>query len=928
MRERKSQIDDLLNSLQERAKELECFYAVQDVLAAGDQSIETICRQLVEVIPPGWQHPEICQVRILIGNASYASPGFVETPWAISADVVLQEKVVGFVAVQYAVEVEEAIDSVFLPEEHRLLQAIADRLGDYLRHRRDRQLFEIWGTPPEQIPKHERSDWQIALDAISRSSPDLHRNLARKMLNYLCWSGVKEAEPLLKSFHPEKLHFESEEYHGDWNTPREGHGFGISPFLGPRVFNVAAKHLDGDQILNLIQGWVREDKQSFLIQLVNPNLPTSVVADLLRRHHQMAQSPDFFPIVRTRGILVSLIRRFLSEEKSYIDIAKKLISIDDFHELLKSTIHSPESHGRLGGKAAGLHLACQIVRYASKECEVLRGIRTPKTWFITSDVLFHFVHHCDFDDLVDHKYKPVQQVRMEYAAISQAFKSVPFPAGIARGLSMALDDFGNRPIIVRSSSLLEDSVGAAFSGKYRSLFLANQGSKRRRLEALTDAVAEVYASTFGPDPIEYRSDRNLLDYNEEMGILIQEVVGRRVGKYFLPAYAGVAFGRNDFRWSPRIRREDGLIRIVPGLGTRAVDRTSNDYPILLSPGQPELRPNATPREMFHYSPREIDVLDLESEKFQTYPIEKFLSDINFDYPNLDQVFSLYQHNHIKAIGVAGINPQTDKPIATFNGLISQTRFVERIKVLLATLEESLGFAVDIEFASDGETLYLLQCRAQCSTEEGPPVTIPADISSDRILFTARRHVPNAYVPDLHYVVYVDPGSYSQLAERAQMLEVAQVISQLNQLLPKRRFILMGPGRWGSRGDIKLGVSVDYSGINNTAMLIEIARAKGNYMPELSFGTHFFQDLVEARIHYLPLYPDEDDTIFNDAFLNESPNLLPILLPDYEHLVGTVRVINVTAATRGYVLRVAMNAEESRAVAFFSKLDPDEKKADL
>ena len=89
-----------------------------------------------------------------------------------------------------------------------------------------------------------------------------------------------------------------------------------------------------------------------------------------------------------------------------------------------------------------------------------------------------------------------------------------------KGLSVALDDFEERPLIVRSSSLLEDRIGAAFSGKYKSVFVANQGSKQKRLDALLDAIAEVYASTFGPDPIEYRSERGLIDFGEEMGIMI------------------------------------------------------------------------------------------------------------------------------------------------------------------------------------------------------------------------------------------------------------------------------------------------------------------------------------------------------------------------------------------------------------------------
>ena len=96
-----------------------------------------------------------------------------------------------------------------------------------------------------------------------------------------------------------------------------------------------------------------------------------------------------------------------------------------------------------------------------------------------------------------------------------------------------------------------------------------------------------------------------------------------------------------------------------------------------------------------------------------------------------------------------------------------------------------------------------------------------------------------------------------------MRDVGRAVGRLNKLLPKRQFILIGPGRWGSRGDIKLGVPVTYSDINNSAMLIEVARQKGNYLPDLSFGTHFFQDLVEASIRYLPLYPDDPEIAFQE-----------------------------------------------------------------
>ncbi len=129
---------------------------------------------------------------------------------------------------------------------------------------------------------------------------------------------------------------------------------------------------------------------------------------------------------------------------------------------------------------------------------------------------------------------------------------------------------------------------------------------------------------------------------------------------------------------------------------------------------------------------------------------------------------------------------------------------------------------------------------------------------------------------------------------------------------------MGPGRWGSRGDIKLGVSITYSDINRTAVLIEIARRSGGYTPDLSFGTHFFQDLVEGEIRYLPLYPDDEGIVFNDRFLSGSPNILADLLPEYAHLAGAVKLIDVPRATGGKVLRVLMNAELNEAIGILAE----------
>ena len=520
-------------------------------------------------------------------------------------------------------------------------------------------------------------------------------------------------------------------------------------------------------------------------------------------------------------------------------------------------------------------------------------------------------------DVYDRKYREIELIRQDYPYLVQAFKATAFPSDVTNALAAALDDFGDRPIIVRSSSLLEDRTGSAFSGKYKSLFLGNQGTKRERLAALQDAIAEVYASVFSPDPIEYRAERGLLDVHEEMGVMIQEVVGTRVGPYFFPAYSGVAYSHNEFRWSSRIRREDGLVRLVPGLGTRAVDRLSDDYPVLVSPGQPGLRVNATPEEIVRYSPTKIDVINLEKNGFETADVHDLLRRYGDRYPAVQELVVDVQDELARRPVGRMLDFAHGQYAVTFDGLITRTPFVPQIRTLLAVLQERIGVPVDIEFASDGKNLYLLQCRAQGHGPEAGPTPIPHDLSKSRVLFTARRYVSNGRVPDITHIVYVDETAYHALPTKRHMHEVGETVGRLNRLLPKRQFILMGPGRWGSRGDITLGVSVTYSQINNTSVLIEIARQKGNYVPDLSFGTHFFQDLVETGIRYLPLYPDDEDVHFDERFFRNAHNMLTELLPDAAHLADTVRVIDVGRETGGNVLRILMNADVDEAVGLFS-----------
>ena len=619
-------------------------------------------------------------------------------------------------------------------------------------------------------------------------------------------------------------------------------------------------HLTSEQILVNIQKWIQEDRLSFLVPVINRNLPLAQVVDAVRRYHRIAAEGIELPAASKRGVLVSLIQRFLSDQPEFIHTAVEHLGIDDFTEILDHVVFSPESLGRLGGKSAGLYLAKHILKRSVESLSHFGEIKVPKTWYITSDVLLSFLTHNNLNEVVEQKYKDIDQVRLEYPHIIQTFKKARFPSGIIQGLSMVLDDFKDKPIIVRSSSLLEDRIGASFSGKYKSLFLANQGSKQERLEALKEAIAEIYASIYGPDPIGYRAERGLLDFAEEMGIMIQEVVGTRVGDYFLPSFAGVAFSRNEFRWSPRIKREDGLLRLVLGLGTRAVDRTSDDYPVLIAPRQVDLRVNVTADEVVRYAPKRVDVINLKTNSFETIEIKELLKKRGEDIPAVDKIVSVYDGQCLRKPLGRSVDFEKDDLVVTFDGLVSETSFIPQLRRGHAALGRKAPVAGGHRIRL-GRTEFLSPPVPATELHGGrrprPHSQGPAGRQS--IVFLANRFISNGSVPDITHIVYVDPESYDGLSSQADLLAVGRAVGRLNKLLPRRRFILMGPGRWGSRGDIRLGVKVSYSDISNTAVLVEIARKKGNILPDLSFGTHFFQDLVEAEIRYLPLYPDEHGT---------------------------------------------------------------------
>ncbi|MBI9105430.1 MAG: nucleotidyltransferase domain-containing protein [Spirochaetales bacterium] len=912
---------DLLQSLNERAKELQCLYKVKEIVNKDQQKIKEVLPKLIEIIPMGWQYPENCCVRIIYQNDVFASDNFTESKWVQKAELKLKGELVGSLEV-FFIDRDNHLHTPFLAEEQQLLNSIAERIENYLFQRDIQISLDQWEQARKDINSNVKADWMVILELVEKMDSNLFNRICRRMLNRLCFLGIAEAQSILGCLGMKKS-CDNIMIPQDVNIPSLKIDFSIHDKFYQHIFKIASRNLGDDELLAYLNKWIKEDKIGFLVQVLeNTDTPLSEISAAVSKYHHLNNSHFEISSYSRCNINSLFIQRLFTDQIEFIKFSRDYLDIDDFYSILQHSVYPNNSHGKLGGKSAGLFIAEQFLKNAGIE------VMTPSTWYISSDFMLKFIYYNNLEEALEQKFKDIEEVRADYPNFIQVFKNSNFPIDLLNGLSMVVDNLGDKPIIIRSSSLLEDRYGTAFSGKYKSLFLANQGTKEERLKAVLDAVAEVYASTIGPDPIEYRKEHGLLEFHEEMAIIIQEVVGEKVGKYFFPSFAGVGFSQNEYRWSPRINKEDGLLRIVPGLGTRAVDRLSNDYPVLLCPGNPDIKVNPDPLEAARYSPKMMDVINLETNTFESVDLINILRTYGSQYPDIVNLISVFSDNCLFTKNIYQLDFENDDLIFSLEPLIQNTDFIFRIKQMLHELKDKMHTEVDIEFAYCRGEIYLLQCRPQAGSLDSIPQPIPKDISENSILFNAKKHVSNGIIDNITNIVYVNPDAYSSLNTLEKLERVGRAISRINSLLPKRRFILMGPGRWGSRGDIKLGVKVNYSDINNTAMLIEIAQKKGDYLPELSFGTHFFQDLVESSIKYLPLYPDDSDIIFNKTFLSGSGNILSELIPEYSDLSDVIYVADVMKEREGKILRILMNEDINEALAYFATPSSQESSASV
>jgi pyruvate,water dikinase len=633
------------------------------------------------------------------------------------------------------------------------------------------------------------------------------------------------------------------------------------------------------------------------------------------RNDKAPQDDSMVPANKTAALKESLIRTMIGDNEGLMQLADRYLTLEDLFRVRNRLIGS----GRIGGKAAGMLLARSVLLGGRSQIDFSRALEEHDSFFLGSDVFSAFLINNGLLALRLELSKAGKLSREEFADVEKRFLNGKFPEGRVEQFRRMIDYYGQAPVIVRSSSLLEDGFSDSFAGKYRTEFCANQGSPEERLDAFLKAVKLVYASTLNPDALAYRRRRGLAEREEQMAVLVQRVSGMPYRQYFFPSLAGVAFSRNLFAWTDRIDPKKGMIRLVFGLGTRAVNRVSGDYPRMIAVSHPRIRPEIG-MEIARYSQRMVDLINLKNGTLET---KSFADVIEGDgYPGLSFLVSEVADGYLRDWFTTSSNGSGKDLVLTFDNLIRRTSMVKTIEEILMRLEKAWGQPVDIEFTArldaqnNSVRINLLQCRSlRVPTLIGTRVHIPKRLPRRQILFRSTRAMNAGIVDDIRYIIYIGPKEYGEAAALEIKRSLGRVVGKLNDTLRSKegKIMLMGPGRWGSNS-LKFGVNIGYADIDAVAVLVEIASERGE-SADVSYGTHFFQDLVESDIFYLPVYPDDIAADFNRDFFASSPNVLKDLLPELGNFENTVRVIDVPLSTGGALAKVIADPETRNAVCF-------------
>ena len=574
----------------------------------------------------------------------------------------------------------------------------------------------------------------------------------------------------------------------------------------------------------------------------------------------------------------------MTKDEKMLSKIKEYFTFEDYLSIYNRRVGS----GLVGGKTCGMLLARKIIE---KNCPDIYNytFEPDDSFYIGSDLFYTYIVSNDLWDL-----RVKQRTKERYykygKELEEALKNGTFSDQIKKEFINILDYFGQNPIIIRSSSFLEDGFGNAFAGKYESVFCVNRGSLEERLDAFEKAVKIVYSSTMNISALEYRKLNDLDDTDEQMALLVQRVSGSYHGDYLFPTVAGVGFSYSPYSPLPDMDNTKGMLRLVMGLGTKAVDRTKKDYPRIINLDKPEITLMKDIKEKHRYSQHYLDVIDFKSNSLHDIPVDEGLDII----PRYSKKV-LVEHGRDAERMFRERGQRREIVFVNCEGIVKNHKFIDEMKVILNTLETAYDYPVDIEYTVNvGEdnsfNINLLQCRPLQVSTNNEAIEMPKD---KNVFFHIKESsMGMSRKNTIDTICYVDPHKYYEYPY-VQKSSISRVISDVNTYCKNndKTAILIVPGRIGTSSP-ELGIPVVFADISHFTAILEESYSEVGYMPELSFGSHMFQDLVEAEIYYGALFENDKKLEFNRDLMYDHPNILKKINPNLnEDIYDMIQVID-------------------------------------
>ena len=477
------------------------------------------------------------------------------------------------------------------------------------------------------------------------------------------------------------------------------------------------------------------------------------------------------PLSEQEAVKKQLMYMLIGSDSRMFQLCDRYFTLKDILAIASRVIGT----GFIGGKSVGMLLARKILEVEGGD-RFTSFLEPHDSFFIGSDVFYTYIVQNGWWILRTKQKTP--EGYYKYAAeLKEKLLHGSFPKDIQEQFVQMLEYFGQSPIIVRSSSLLEDNFGNAFAGKYESVFCVNQGTPQERYEAFEQAVRAVYASTMNEDALNYRMNRGLAQQDEQMAILIQRVSGDRYGDYFFPHIAGVGYSSNLYVWDESIDMNAGMLRLVFGLGTRAVNRTDGDYVKVVCLDNPLRIPPMNYEDQKKFSQHRLDLLSFTENALVTKDLDEVLTlPLKAD----KELFVSPDYATEARMRELGYAVRETPYLLDFKRLFTDTKFATIMREMLALLSKAYDYPVDIEFTANfskekGFKINLLQCRPLQTKGLGKAVKIPELKDAEDCFFSSKGNFMGGSIHlPIDYVIFIRANAYLKLSEQGKY-EVARQI---------------------------------------------------------------------------------------------------------------------------------------------------------